>query len=89
MASKSARKYITGPKEITVKQFKQVTKDLAVLSYMEGDVRFDDIYNVNDRKMMNILALVAAKHVVTAMVGPDVSTDQDSCPEVLSATLVQ
>jgi hypothetical protein len=86
--SKSARKYITGQTTVTVYNFSEVSPELAVISYIENDMRFDDLFNVHDPATMDTLLHVRAGKKVEAVLAPDRTTDKDSHPECLSAKII-
>ncbi len=90
--SKSARKTLTGEKSVHVLNFMPVTPLLGVLSYKEGDVRYDDIYNIPSSDVMHTLERVSEtpgqEVKVDAVIKPDTSADQDTHPECIAAVVV-
>ena len=86
--AKSARKVLTEQKTVRVANFKQITEDLGVLSYIENDVRFVDLFNIPSEAIMKTLEEVPTEKSVDAVIAPDSSTDKDGHPEVISAMTV-
>lgn len=85
----SMRTVLKEPKTIEVTNVKQLSVDLAVISYEdENRQRFDDVYNVPNAGVMATLLLARADHKVTALIAPD-GKDADGHPEVREATAVE
>lgn len=86
--AKSARKTLTAEKTVTVANVKQVTEELAVISYVEDNVRYDDLYNVASKEVMDTLLSTVAGKKVEATIAPDSSEDADGHPECIAAEAV-
>ncbi len=87
---KSGRAYInaieTKPLIVVITNVKQIEPELAVLSFVIDNQRYDDIYNVTNPDVMSILLEIpAGNKVVEAVLVADASADGDSHPEVVSA----
>ena len=90
MSAKSARKLLAEVGELKVKvaNVKQVSKDLAVVSFLQDDVRYDDMYNVPDEGTMSNLLSAAAGQSVEATVVADGAEDADGHPTVKGARIL-
>lgn len=86
---KSGRAYInaieTKPLIVVITNVKQIGSELAVLSFVIDNQRYDDIYNVTNPDVMSVLLEVPTGKKVEAVLVADASVDSDSHPEVVSA----
>jgi len=95
MQNFSGRKVIKEPTTVRVANFKQLTENLGVISYImrEKNVRVTDTYNIDNPETMRVLNLVPAEswngvHTpVNALLAPD-DADSDGHPECLDAKVV-
>lgn len=85
MAARSARRFLTEKKTVSVSNVEQISEDLAVISFVEENVRLDDLYNVPNPRVMVKLLLRRAGHKVSATLAPDSSNDGDGHPECVAA----
>lgn len=83
--SKSTRTVLAESMEVEVLQFRQVTENLGVLSFMKDNVRFDDIYNIESKETMDTLLLDRAGAKVFCTISPDTEEDKDGHPSIDSA----
>lgn len=75
---------------VDVKNVKQITENLAVISYTnEKHERQDNLYNVRSAEVMDTLLLVPAGKKVTAVLAPNEGTsDFNGHPDCVAATVV-
>jgi hypothetical protein len=83
--AKLARKHLTEPKGVKVENAVQVSEELVVISFVENDERYDDIYNAKKEDIENILR-VRAGSKVEVTVAPD-GEDADGHPQVTAVTV--
>lgn len=83
--AKSARKIIAEAVTVRVTNVRQISADLAVISYLDANhEHVDDLYNVPNKDIMNTLLLVPAGRAVDATLAPD-GPDADKHPEITAA----
>lgn len=87
--SKSARKFLTEKKTVRVSNFRQIGADLGVISWMEAEVMYVDLFNIPSEQTVAALNEVDAGKEVFATVAPDSTSDQDGHPECLEASIGQ
>lgn len=79
---------IRAPKEVRVLNFRAISSNLGVISYLnEKNEHVDDLYNINDPKAFDTLCYVPVGRQVFATLTPD-GADEDKHPEVASARMI-